>query len=106
MANFRGLLELESFPVLKPRDPPKVCVVEATRGVIVTASKGGTRWGPLPPSTPYLVPHRLPARPKLPRKENITDDTGLRCEYLTNRSCWKRTGTLTTPLEKRKQVFF
>ena len=87
MANFRGLLELESFPVLKPRDPPKVCVVEATRGVIVTASKGGTRWGPLPPSTPYLVPHRLPARPKLPRKENITDDTGLRCEYLTNRSC-------------------
>ena len=41
MANFTGRLEVESFAGLKPREPRKVCVVEATRGVIVTASKGG-----------------------------------------------------------------
>ena len=41
MTNFRGHLKVESFGDLKPGEPGKVCVVEATRGVIVTASKGG-----------------------------------------------------------------
>ena len=69
------------FAVTDPRDPRKVCAVEATaRGVIVTASKRGgwlvVEVGSAPPLAPYLVPHHLPDRPKLPRKENIIlDDT-------------------------------
>ena len=54
IANFTGRLELGRFAVLKPRAPRKVCAVEATRGVIVTASKGGTSRGGVrsPPRLP------------------------------------------------------